>query len=60
VVVVVVVVVIPLVGCSHVQVMVGNLREDVLWQLHDVFVSKSMLAHHTLPYYITTIARLPL
>lgn len=42
------------------QVMVGTLREDLFWQIHDVFVSKSMLAHHRLPYYIKILARLPL
>jgi hypothetical protein len=42
------------------QVMVGKLREDALWQLHDVFVSKRMLDHHTLDYHVSTLARIQL
>ena len=30
----------------------GGLGEAVLWQMHDILVSKSMLAHHTLGAYI--------
>jgi hypothetical protein len=37
----------------------GNLREDVLWQIQDIFVSKSMLKHHSLDKYITVLARIP-
>ncbi|CAM9575157.1 unnamed protein product [Chrysoparadoxa australica] len=44
-------------GATMVQVMRGNLREDMLWQLHEILLSKSMLQHHTLHNYITTLDR---
>lgn len=30
----------------------GGIGESLLWQLHDILISKSMLAHHTLPAYV--------
>merc|ERR1712046_45643 len=30
----------------------GGLGEAFLWQLHDILISKSMLAHHALPAYV--------
>lgn len=41
------------------QVLRGSLREDVLWQMHDIFVSKSMLKHHSLDRYVGVLARVP-
>jgi hypothetical protein len=41
------------------QVLRGSLREDVLWQMHDIFVSKSMLKHHSLDKYVGVLARVP-
>jgi len=49
----------PLPTLTSLQVMRGNLREDVLWQIQDIFVSKSMLKHHSLDKYITVLARIP-
>ncbi|EWM29248.1 hypothetical protein Naga_100119g2 [Nannochloropsis gaditana] len=46
-------------GATIKEVMRGNLREDVLWQIHDIFVSQSMLKHHSLDKYITVLARIP-
>lgn len=35
----------------------GHARESLLWQLHEVLLSKSMLAHHTLHGYVSVLAR---
>jgi len=35
----------------------GNMREDVIWQLDDIFLSKSMLKHHLLSSYIKILDR---
>jgi len=35
----------------------GSMREDVMWQLDDIFLSKSMLKHHLLHSYISNLDR---
>lgn len=47
-------------GATIKEVLRGNLREDILWQINDIFVSKSMLKHHSLDKYVTVLARIPL
>lgn len=44
-------------GASFQRVMRGNWREDMLWQLHDIMLSKRIIAHHDLDYYIQTLGR---
>ncbi|CAN0375482.1 unnamed protein product [Discosporangium mesarthrocarpum] len=44
-------------GATMARVMRGNLREDMLWQLHDIMLTKSMLSHHRLDKYIKTLDR---
>ncbi|CAM9411847.1 unnamed protein product, partial [Phaeothamnion confervicola] len=44
-------------GATMSRVMRGNLREDVLWQVKDVLLSKSMLSHHRLDYYVKILDR---
>lgn len=44
-------------GATLSRVMNGNLREDMLWQLHDIMLTKSMLSHHRLDKYINTLNR---
>ena len=36
----------------------GRAREELLWQLNDVLLSKSMLAHATLDAYISALDRI--
>jgi len=45
-------------GASIQRVMRGNWREDVLWLLHEILVSKKMAEHHSLEYIIKTLSRL--
>ena len=33
----------------------GGLGEAMLWSMHEILVSKSMLAHHTLGAYIRSL-----
>ncbi|KAG5181491.1 hypothetical protein JKP88DRAFT_349220 [Tribonema minus] len=35
----------------------GALRDDVLWQMHDVMLTKSMLSHHSLARYVAVLDR---
>jgi hypothetical protein len=44
-------------GATFTRVLRGNIREDVLWQLHDIVVSTSMERHHSLEDYIQTLRR---
>ena len=37
----------------------GTLREERIWRLHDIVVSKSMIDHHTIKKYVQTLANLP-
>ena len=45
-------------GASIQRVMRGNWREDVLWLLHEILVSKKMAEHHSLEYIVKTLSRL--
>ncbi|CAM9436814.1 unnamed protein product [Heterosigma akashiwo] len=44
-------------GAATLQEVKGNLREDVLWQLDEIFLSKSMLKHHSLAEYVSNLDR---
>ena len=44
-------------GATLARVMQGNLKEDMLWQLHDIMLTKSMLSHHRLDKYIKILDR---
>ncbi|CAM9383434.1 unnamed protein product [Laminaria digitata] len=44
-------------GATLARVMQGNLKEDMLWQLHDIMLTKSMLKHHRLDKYIKILDR---
>lgn len=44
-------------GATLSRVMQGNLKEDMLWQLHDIMLTKSMLSHHRLDKYVKTLDR---
>jgi hypothetical protein len=44
-------------GATMAQAMTGSLREDMLWQMHDIMLTKSMLSHHQLHKYIETLDR---
>ncbi|CAM9317741.1 unnamed protein product [Ectocarpus fasciculatus] len=44
-------------GATLKRVMQGNLKEDMLWQLHDIMLTKSMLSHHRLDKYIKILDR---
>jgi hypothetical protein len=44
-------------GATIARVLRGNLREDMLWQLHEVVVTSSMQKHHSLDEYIKTLVR---
>eukprot|EP00903_Cladosiphon_okamuranus_P009799 g9316.t1 len=44
-------------GATLSRVMQGNLKEDMLWQLHDIMLTKSMLSHHRLDKYIKILDR---
>lgn len=46
-------------GATIKEVLRGSLREDVLWKMHDILVSKSMLKHHSLDKYVGVLARVP-
>lgn len=37
----------------------STLREERIWRLHDIVVSKSMISHHTMKKYVQTLANLP-
>lgn len=44
-------------GASIQRVLRGNWREDMLWLLHEILLSKRMLDHHSIDYHIKTLAR---
>lgn len=44
-------------GATLQRVLRGNWQEEVLWNIHDIVVSKKMLDHHTLAAYIRTLNR---
>jgi hypothetical protein len=44
-------------GATMVRVRQGALRDDMLWQMHDIMLTKSMLSHHRLERYIGTLDR---
>lgn len=44
-------------GATMQRVLRGNWQEDMLWQLHDVLISKRMMEHHSLHSYIRTLNR---
>jgi hypothetical protein len=44
-------------GATMVRVRQGALRDDMLWQMHDIMLTKSMLSHHMLERYIGTLDR---
>lgn len=44
-------------GATLSRVMQGNLKEDMLWQLHDIMLTKSMLSHHRLDKYVKILDR---
>jgi hypothetical protein len=44
-------------GATIQRVLRGNWREDMLWLLHEIVLSKKMIKHHSLEYYIQTLAR---
>ena len=44
-------------GASLQRVLRGNWREDVLWQIHSVVVSKKMLVHHSVEQYANILNR---
>jgi len=44
-------------GATIQRVLRGNWQEDMLWQLHDILLSKRMLEHHSLDSYIRTLNR---
>ncbi|CAM9335995.1 unnamed protein product [Ectocarpus sp. 12 AP-2014] len=44
-------------GATLKRVMRGNVKEDMLWQLHDIMLTKSMLSHHRLDKYIKILDR---
>ena len=37
----------------------STLREERIWRLHDIVVSKSMVRHHTMKKYVQPLANLP-
>lgn len=44
-------------GASIQRVMRGNWQEDVLWLLHEIYLSKRMIEHHTIASHFRTLAR---
>lgn len=44
-------------GATLAQVTRGSLREDMLWQLRDIMLTKSMLSHHRLDKYVRVLDR---
>lgn len=44
-------------GATLSRVLQGNIKEDMLWQLHDIMLTKSMLSHHRLDKYIKILDR---
>lgn len=39
------------------RVLRGQWREDILWTLHEVLLSKRMIDHHSLEEHIKTLSR---
>ena len=44
-------------GATIQRILRGNWKEDTLWQLHDIIVSKKALQHHNIDYIIHTLSR---
>ena len=44
-------------GASFQRVFRGNWREDMLWMLHDILLSKKILLHHSIDSYTQTLFR---
>ena len=44
-------------GASIQRVLRGQWREDILWTLHEIILSKRMMEHHSLESHIKTLAR---
>lgn len=44
-------------GATLARVMSGSMKEDMLWQLHDIMLTKSMLSHHRLDKYVKILDR---
>lgn len=44
-------------GATIQRILRGNWQEDVLWNIHDILISKKMVDHHTLDAYIRTLNR---
>lgn len=44
-------------GASMQRVLRGQWREDILWTLHEVLLSKRMIDHHSLEEHIKTLSR---
>jgi hypothetical protein len=44
-------------GATIQRVLRGNWKEDMLWLLHEILLSKKMFDHHSLKNYINTLAR---
>ena len=44
-------------GASIQRVLRGQWREDILWTLHEILLSKRMMEHHSLESHIKTLAR---
>ena len=44
-------------GASIQRVMRGNWQEDVLWLLHEIYLSKRMIEHHSIASHFRTLAR---
>lgn len=44
-------------GATLQRILRGNWQEEVLWNIHDVVVTKKMVDHHTLNAYIRTLNR---
>jgi hypothetical protein len=44
-------------GATFQRILRGNWQEEVLWNIHDIVISKKMIDHHTLSAYIRTLNR---
>ena len=44
-------------GATIQRILRGNWQEDILWQIHDILLTKKMFTHHNLDYYIKTLDR---
>ena len=44
-------------GATLQRILRGNWQEEVLWNIHDVVITKKMVEHHTINAYIRTLNR---